>query len=165
MPSTYTPIATTTLGSAAADVTFSSISSAYTDLVLIVNARLDAGIFRDASVALQFNSDTSTNYSNTALNGDGSTASSFRVTSQSQMLVGTITEIQCTTIAQIMNYANTTTSKTVLGRGNGTNARVRAYVGLWRATPAAITSIKVLNNDTYNFATGSTFTLYGVKSA
>ena len=37
--STYTPIATTTLGSAQADVTFSSISGSYTDLVLIIGGK------------------------------------------------------------------------------------------------------------------------------
>jgi hypothetical protein len=36
MAITYEPIATTTLGSAAASVTFSSISGSYTDLVLVV---------------------------------------------------------------------------------------------------------------------------------
>jgi hypothetical protein len=34
MAITYSPIATTTLGTAAASVTFSTISGAYTDLVL-----------------------------------------------------------------------------------------------------------------------------------
>jgi hypothetical protein len=37
MAITYEPIATTTLGTAAASVTFSSISGAYTDLVLVCN--------------------------------------------------------------------------------------------------------------------------------
>jgi hypothetical protein len=35
MAKTYEPIATTTLGTAAATVTFSSISGTYTDLVLV----------------------------------------------------------------------------------------------------------------------------------
>ena len=37
---TYTPIATQTLGSAAASVTFSSIPGTYTDLVLRISARM-----------------------------------------------------------------------------------------------------------------------------
>jgi hypothetical protein len=65
---TYTPIATTTLGTAAASVTFSSISGSYTDLVLII-----AGVQSVADVPyIQFNSDTATNYSRTQLSGDGS---------------------------------------------------------------------------------------------
>jgi len=64
-----------------------------------------------------------------------------------------------------MNYSNTTTYKTWLAReGNGTNGYVSALVGLWRNTNA-ITQIKVLNTGSGNFATGSTFTLYGIKAA
>ena len=37
MAITYEPIATNTLGSAAASVTFSSISGTYTDLVVVVS--------------------------------------------------------------------------------------------------------------------------------
>jgi hypothetical protein len=64
-------------------------------------------------------------------------------------------------IWQIMNYSNSTTNKSALNRGGGAGTNVEAYAGLWRNT-AAITSVTVL---TTNFAAGSTFTLYGVKSA
>ena len=59
---TYTPITSTTLGSNTASVTFSSISSAYTDLVLVVAGALDGANWVPT---LQFNSDTGTNYSTT----------------------------------------------------------------------------------------------------
>jgi hypothetical protein len=36
MPATYEPIATTTLGTAAAFITFSSIPATYTDLRLVI---------------------------------------------------------------------------------------------------------------------------------
>lgn len=166
MPNTYEAIATTTLGSAVADVTFSSISGAYTDLVLVINGSIDSGTARDASIGLQFNSDTTTNYSETFIQGNGSSASSSRETSINSAVCGSITEAQSVSIIQIMNYSNATTYKTILGRGNATNTRVRAYVSLWRATPAAITTIKVLHNDSgYNFRIGSTFSLYGIKAA
>ena len=58
--STYTPIATTTLGSAASSVTFSSISGSYTDLILITNP---SSATTDQSIYVQFNADTGTNYS------------------------------------------------------------------------------------------------------
>jgi hypothetical protein len=41
--STYTPIATQTLGSAASSVIFSSIPQGYTDLVLIENGKVTSG--------------------------------------------------------------------------------------------------------------------------
>ena len=39
MAATYTPIATTTLGSAGTSVDFNSISGTYTDLVLVIQLR------------------------------------------------------------------------------------------------------------------------------
>ena len=44
MPATYEPIATTTLGSAATNITFSSIPATYTDLRLVLVARSDRAI-------------------------------------------------------------------------------------------------------------------------
>jgi hypothetical protein len=62
MTATYEKIATTTLGSTTATVTFSSISGAYTDLVLV--ERLVKSI-TGGSLQVRFNSDTGTNYSAT----------------------------------------------------------------------------------------------------
>jgi hypothetical protein len=64
-----------------------------------------------------------------------------------------------------MNYANTTTYKTVLQRGNNLNGLVRADVGLWRKTPEAINSIYVYVYGGANLDAGMTLTLYGIKSA
>ena len=58
--STYTPLATSTLGSAAASVTFSSISGSYTDLVLVISCAQSAA---GGGLRFQFNSDTGGNYS------------------------------------------------------------------------------------------------------
>ena len=66
--STYTPLSTTTLGSAQATVTFSSISGSYTDLVLVMNT---IGTSAGGDVQVQFNSDTASNYSCTILYGTG----------------------------------------------------------------------------------------------
>ena len=79
MPTTYEPIATTTLGSAQTSVTFSSISGAYTDLVLVINAGNSGGT--GYGIALQCNNDTGSNYSFTQLYGTGSAATSTRSTS------------------------------------------------------------------------------------
>ena len=166
MATTYEPIATTTLGSAAAFVTFSSISGAYTDLRIVMNTATNVSAYP----FLRFNSDTGSNYSLTELLGNGSSASSTRGSSMSLIQtnnVNTTTAIDTMMTWDIMNYSNSTTYKTVLLRasaaGNGTNA----VVGLWRDTDA-ITSIYIgcINSGVdRDFLTGSTFTLYGIKAA
>lgn len=162
MPSTYTPIATQTVGSAVATVTFSSIPSTYTDLILIVCGTASS----TSNNTMQFNGDTGANYSNTAIYADGTSAASTRNTSVNQMRFGGFeSSVPGTNIIQIMNYANTTTYKTAIIRGNSTGANtfVRADVELWRST-AAINSI-VYGPFSGNLNTGTTLTLYGIKAA
>jgi hypothetical protein len=77
MAITYEPIATTTLSSAAATITFSSISSAYTDLRLVF---VGTSVANSNNCIVTFNSDTGFNYSQTALYGTGATAGSSRQT-------------------------------------------------------------------------------------
>ncbi len=159
MTSTYEKIATTTLGSAALSVTFSSISASYTDLVLIV----DGSTASASGLALQFNGDTGNNYSDTYIYGDGSSAASGRNSNVSGTYIGYFGTTQSNTIAQIANYSNTTTYKSTLGRGNTAAVLTVTRVSLWRNTNA-INSIKVFTEATVNFSTGSTFTLYGIKA-
>jgi hypothetical protein len=166
MPVTYIPLATQTLGSAAASVTFSSISGGYTDLVLIIS---QLGTLSSAEVLLQLNSDTASNYSYTQLYGNGSSASSIRQSSQTSLKMfaneASSTTAPTTIIANLQNYSNATTFKTILFRSNGGGTpAVAAAVGLWRATPAAITSLYIFS-PVSSFATGSTFTLYGILAA
>lgn len=164
MPSTYTPIATTTLGSTTSTVTLSSISAAYTDLILVMAGKNTANA---DDIALRFNSDTGTNYSRTYLYGDGSSASSGRGSTMNGMAIpGYIAASNdFNSIVQINNYSNTTTNKTGIARGNAAASGTWAAVGLWRST-AAINSITIyFYNGSASFLSGSTFTLYGVKSA
>lgn len=165
MASTYEPIATTTLNSATASVSFSSISGSYTDLVLIVSAWHET---TGSQVALRFNGDTGSNYSYTRLLGNGTTASSERDTNKSTIFLGYVnnTATAPNFICHIQNYANTTTYKTTLNRFNttGNYGNLGATVGLWRST-SAITSMSISAADGGNFASGSTFTLYGIKAA
>lgn len=168
MPATYEPIATTTLSSAAASITFSSISSAYTDLKLII-IPLTTGATED--VWVRFNSDTGTNYSNTAILGDGASATSSRATNDSKIRLDAGTSNASTTpslrILDIFSYTGSS-YKTSLGQTicdkNGSGA-VQNRVFLWRNTNA-ITSIEIsLAAGGTNLATNSTATLYGIKSA
>ena len=164
MASTYTPIATTTLGSAAASVTLSSISGAYTDLILVISAQGASGA--SSAINAYFNSDTAANYSYTQVTGDGTTAASARNQDSTRMRLGwsAISSAFGVSIVHIENYANTTTNKTTLVRFNDAAAITGAAVNTWRST-AAVTGITMNLNSGANFNTGSTFTLYGVKSA
>ena len=170
--STYTPLATQTLSSAAATVTFSSISGAYTDLVLVATVRSTAsGTEATAqSFSLQYNSDTGSNYSTTTLyaNTTAGTALSYRWTSQTEARIGALAQTSSGYFTQtnlsIMNYSNTTTYKTGISRsGYQGQYGVESEVHLWRNTNA-ISSITLIAGG-YSFVTGSTFTLYGIASA
>jgi hypothetical protein len=163
--STYTPIATQTLGSAAASYTFSSIPSTYTDLVFIANVKPSIAAYMGYG---QFNGDTGTNYSETLLYGTGSTAGSARESNRTNLYFGNWTTQNSTSsftnyIINIMNYANTTTYKTTISREADPNTETNAVVNLWRST-AAINSFTFSLN-TGNFLAGSTFTLYGIAAA
>ena len=164
MASTYTPIATTTLGSAEASVTFSSLGS-YTDLVLIVAAQPQTN---NDALLCRFNSDTGSNYSYTALSGNGSAASSYRESNKSQGFRIANGFPNSTSfglsIVSILNYTNSTTYKTAIARGNNAGTQADAFVGLWRNT-AAITSITIVPESLDTLLTGSTFTLYGIEAA
>lgn len=169
MASTYSPIATQTLGSAANSITFSSIPNTYTDLRLVFVANgVSAG-----GMAMQFNSDTSNNYSTTYLTGNGSGAYSGAITNNPYVLlggyyVGISSSLPNLQEIDIFSYAGST-YKTTLHRysadqnGSGESA---SNVSLWRST-SAITSIKlsIPNSVSYTFGAGTTATLYGIKAA
>ena len=157
--STYTPIYTTTLGSAQSSVTLNSFSG-YTDLILIASGTVGT----DGAVRFQFNGDTGSNYSSTLLYGNGSSAISVRGSNETTGSGGRLGTVVSTSILQFMNYSNSTTYKTVISRGNSSNAIVATQVSLWRST-SAITSILVKPESAANFDAGSTFTLYGIKAA
>ena len=168
MPATYEPIATTTLGSAASSITFSSIPSTYTDLRVVLVTKTTSG---NADIYLRFNSDSGSNYSRTILYGTGSVAGSGRNTSQTYLyLTGTAypnASYAALVEADIFSYAGST-YKTLLNKvatdKNGAGG-VEANVGLWRST-SAITSITLtLEASAQDFPTGTTATLYGIKSA
>jgi hypothetical protein len=163
--STYEPIASQTLGSAAASVTFSSIPQNYTDLVLVMNPAA-ASLTNVLTCQVGNGSiDTGTNYSNTYLAGSG-TAQSGRYTSQTFWYASfelLTTNFSQNSIMHFLNYSNTATFKTSLTRYNEASAGVGAYVNLWRST-SAINTIRLAIAGGTNFAAGSTFTIYGVSA-
>jgi hypothetical protein len=164
MPATYEPIATYNGTGSSGTISFVSITSTYTDLVLIANAQSTSGA---RQMYLTFNGDTGANYSRTILSGTGSTAVSARNSNAQQTYLDYYGIVEqgspCIHISNIMNYSNTTTNKTMLTRANDSASGVDAIVHLWRST-AAINRIDIYL-DAVSFATGSTFTLYGIKGA
>jgi hypothetical protein len=164
---TYKPIQSIVLSTSASSVTFSDIPQDYSDLVLVCSL-IFVGTPGGQSSSLQFNQDTGSNYSYTRLDGSESTVVSGRSANNTTIYLSGSgdgsTTTPSTTITHIANYANSNTNKTILSRGswNGTTKEVDARVGLWRNT-SAITNILVLSYAS-NFASGSTFDLYGIKS-
>jgi hypothetical protein len=166
---TYTPIASTTIGTAVASYTFSSISGSYTDLVLIASVQLSAS---GQSFNYQYNGDTNTNYSLTILKGNGTSATSDRRSSINYQLAAgwdaglpSSGSSYATAIININNYSNSTTYKTSICRGsNAAGGDVTSTVCLWRNT-AAITSITCYSGASANLAVGTTLALYGIVAA
>jgi hypothetical protein len=163
MASTYEKIATNTLGSAAASVTFSSIPSTYTDLVLIATPAISTG-----SNDNKISTNLSGTYSNTYMYGTGSAAASGRIGGGTFIYGDWYASVNTTLGStvytyQFMNYANTTTYKTIIGRANSASTGTDAIVGLI-ANTGAISSI-TLTIGASTYAAGSTFTLYGIKAA
>jgi hypothetical protein len=165
MTSTYEMIATNTVsGISTNTVTFSSISSAYTDIFAIASIATISGTA--SYLDMRFNSDSATNYS--AITMYGTPAGSANLTGRTGVPCG-ITDITNaadtfnTFLINVMNYANTTTYKTALCRSeHASNSVVGASVSTWRNT-AAINAITFLFGSG-NFRAGSTFTLYGIKA-
>jgi len=162
---TYNCIAKETLSSAQSSVTFSTISGSYTDLIAIINTGGTTSSL--SSLQMQFNSDTGSNYSTTALYATGSSVASGAYPNQTKMLIGNIPaalpqDVKTTCIVHIQNYSNTTTYKTALARFNDSANDINVTVSLWRNTNAVNTVIFL--TPLSNFAIGSTFTLYGIKA-
>lgn len=161
---TYVALATQTLTTSAASVLFSSISGAYTDLQIVINAN---NTTNGSNCKIQFNGDGGVGslYSTTWLEGTGSASSGRESGATSSFIyynANASTYPWSTANVSIQNYSNATTYKTSITRF-GNQAQTGAYVGLWRNTNA-ITSI-TLNAITQNFQSGSTFSLYGIAAS
>lgn len=174
MPATYECIATTTLNSSASSVTFSSISGSYTDLRVV--ARFTSASSSTFGDAVQFNNDTGTSYAfiQTGVRFPGGTAGFHSVTdSNTNYIWGAFGQNSNgpTSIYDIYDYSNTTTFKTVWSSSISWTGEVEGpypsyNCGHWRSTSAitTITFMKGAGSGT-QYASGSVFTLYGIKKA
>jgi hypothetical protein len=163
---TYVALDKVTLGSATNTISFTSIPQTYTDLVVVASVKATSG--SNEVLRAQVNSDTGSNYSYTYVQGVSAGAQSGRASNSTLILaqagnqaIDEATSTFSPYTLNFMNYSNTTTNKTILARGAGTN-QAGASVSLWRNT-AAITSIRLFIA-AGNFDVGSTFSLYGIKA-
>ena len=157
-------------GTSTNSVTFQNIPQNLQDLMVIIYTG-SAASGAAMSCWLQYNGDGTSNYSATFLYGNGSSALSTRRGNTVQE-IGNIdsgivfgTNLFASIQVHILNYANTSTFKTTLSRysmdRNG-SGETNLVAGLYRST-SAISTLRV-GTGNQNFASGSTISLYGVRT-
>ena len=167
----YESIATVSVGSGgSSSVTFSSIPSTYQHLQIRGIAR-DSRASGASNLYLQFNSDTSANYTAHTLNGTGTgvnaTAEGASQTSAFAMRVaGNTLEANAFGgfVLDILDYANTNkykTNRSLSGYQQNADGAIWFSSGLWMST-SAVTSI-TLSPVTSPILQYSSFALYGIK--
>lgn len=156
-----TQLSQQTLGSAAASITFSSISGSYSSLEILFSGQQSNG--GNTDVGLQFNTDTGANYDDAFVFNSGTgthtaqTSSHFCAVPQTSGSIGA-----ATATVMIVNYATTAFQKGFHSTCEAGNSGIGTYGGVWHST-AAITAIKLIVVGGGNFATGTVATLYGVQ--
>jgi len=157
---TYDPLATITLATTQATITFSSISQSYRDLVLVMSPI--ATVAND--VRIRFNSDTTSVVNTVYMYGNGTSATGGLDTTSTYFLgpdtVGTTAGQMA--ILNFMDYSATDKNKSVLMRYDKASMGTRFVTGRW-ASNSAITQL-VIYTSSSTFAAGTTMTLYGVAS-
>jgi hypothetical protein len=165
----FTSIATQTLGSNAATISFSSIPQTYTHLQLRFTGQYNAN---DNAALITFNGDTTTSYSWHSL----SSVTGYALASQTAIQVfynydGTSganyynSAYKMGGYIDILDYTNTNkykTTRSLSGVDYNGGGRMQLDSGSWQKT-SAITSISLTITTTHNFVSGSTIALYGVK--
>lgn len=156
---TYTPLANITVSSGAASVTFSSISQAYRDLVLVISGKATG----PQNLRIYINSDTTAeNYSWVSMQGNGSTTTSttgYNTIDNSSFFDDTTVSVKT---LNFMDYSATDKHKTFLNRGNNAGRATEAFAHRW-ANTSAITNIQIFFPSS-SFAVGSSLALYGIAA-
>ena len=173
--STYTLIQSQTLASSAASVTFSSIPSTYTDLVLRVSARSnDAAVTESLTVAVN-GSTALTSY--TYIEGTASAATSGNAGFNDNVQLTASLDADNATAntfnnaeIYIPNYTSTSSKPmsafAVAENNSATTAVITNTAGLYRTTTAINTITISLNTyGTNNFKANSSFYLYGISNS
>jgi hypothetical protein len=171
---TYEAIATTTLATAAASITFSSIPTDYTHLQVRIWGYNNSG--SDRTLWMQFNSDSGSNYRNHYLAGTGAAISAsadsaatvgilpYNGPSSATGFNGDSTKASVV-IMDILDYTNTnkyTTVRTIGGWDGNGSGQIYFSSGLWMNT-AAITNLYFHLPYSTLVGTGTKMALYGIK--
>ena len=162
----YSLISAQALQATASSVTFSSIPSTYTDLVIVCQPISTISSGTD-NLKFQFNGDTGTNYSrNWAVGNNASSYGSGKNVSFASIVDGDVFNTAgCTFSMQIFNYANSSNYRFAIFK-NGNNASSSSAVDFgvarWANNSAAINSINISSYAGNSLAAGSTFYLYGI---
>jgi hypothetical protein len=176
MATTYTLIDSAELGSSQASIEFTSISSAYTDLLLVTSLRSNRSEVAEA-VKFTVNSSTSS-YSGISIYGTGSGTGSENNNDQfgaPQPFLSTYGATGNTTTSNtfsnmsiyIPNYLSSnykSISIDYVAENNATFAFSGLTAGLWSNT-AAITSVKLAPNYGTSWLQYSSAYLYGIKNS
>jgi len=165
MAQNYVLLETIDLTQSAASVTFDNLpTSGYSDLKIVISARIDA---TTPNIEISFNGST-TSFSNKVVYGDGTAAFSTsyaRHVGYATMSSNTTSAFGNTEI-YIPEYRSSNL-KSFSSDGVSENNAIQAYTsfdaGLWSNT-AAITSITLTPQSANNFVANSTFSLYGVAA-
>lgn len=166
---TYDSIATTTLSSSQANITFSNIPNTYTDLKIIFVCRSARANLTDQP-RLRPNGDISNIYSSVGMRGNGSTVESFGVASQNFARLGT-TMPAATEAANIFSFVEidifsytVSIRKTILSSSNAdTNGSGWIDRIATRTQSQDVINSVVLYAEIGPLAAGTTATLYGIK--
>ena len=175
MPATYNLIASNTLTTTTATITFNNIPATYTDLVLRATTRITDALSAGSPMQVRLNNNTSAIYSTTQLRGSGSAGSSSSRYSNDVFTNGILSNGGSTTSSTfasieiyIPSYANTTQNKVMSAisstENNASTAFIDATAHLVRTT-SAISRIDILDTNANNFVSGSSFFLYGIKNS
>ena len=165
-------ISSTTLSSSASSVTFSSIPSTYTDLILKISVKSDRAA-NSQNTYLTLNG-ASTNYSDRSIYGNGTSYGSGynAIGDLTYMYLGSSNGANTTNVfTSIEIYIPSYTASqnkpvgvfTAQEINSTTGNEIDAIAGLYSST-TAISSLSI-SNGSWNWVSGSTFTLYGLKSS
>lgn len=156
---TYVALASTTLTGTASSIDFTSISSAYTDLILVCFIQDSGG-----ASYIRINGDSGSNYSRNIVYGSGSSAAAYRDSGTTIPAGGQASPNFAPQIFHFMNYSNTGIYKTVLYRQNEAANFISAGVSTWRST-SAINQITLNATSANSLQVGTQVSLYGIKAA